>query len=279
MILDALSQVFVLLATLASFLGPIDPSLAPKGNETVGTTNIITSPKKGDIARAGSSLNITWTNLTGVYVDIYLDAPNDPHSTVNSNSAPIAFYQPNTGFFEWDIESILMSESRDDYRIRILYDSEPEHWSYSERFTLNATRPYTASLPSWWYDYTQTPTVWEASWTGGYIIFGDPPTVIYPDTTFVLTSGWTSPMTTTTEGRGVNSVTPVAGRTTMAVAATVTEAASARTTHREVRGGATAAAVTNFSLVLEPGRGVLYGVMFGCIIMVARPALGLYYEI
>ncbi|EPS35521.1 hypothetical protein H072_11059 [Dactylellina haptotyla CBS 200.50] len=258
-------------------------SLFWAGSEAKG--NLITSPKAGDVIKDGSTFDIKWNTQVGDSVQIYLISPPNPWWPADwkeSQPDPISIAPPvpNKGHFQWKVDvSHKGLRPANGYQIRIQYDNNPENWSVSGNFTLDIPNdigsPVSLPLPTATSTDTDpgaaaiipvflslilsaflqgpSPSVYVAPQTGTMIILGDPPTIIAPGTTFLLT-----PTSTSTQVQSTSASQSIPRSSSGMITSTATSTGASRSDMTEIP-KSTAVPVNNLGSISKPCGYLLYG--------------------
>ncbi|KAF3169134.1 hypothetical protein TWF106_001455 [Orbilia oligospora] len=93
--------------------------------------NFITAPPVGAVINAGDKVDIEWQNPRGDQVTITI---MDGAASDLKQVRTVVTGAPNNGKYTWEVpENIPRSGT---YSIRISYDNDPDHYNYSDRFTV-----------------------------------------------------------------------------------------------------------------------------------------------
>ncbi|KAK6518582.1 hypothetical protein TWF506_005716 [Arthrobotrys conoides] len=105
--------------------------------------NSITAPIAEEVLIRGEPFDIRWQNTVGASISLVLiDGP----ATQLREILTIATDISNTGSYTWTVPADL--EPSGTYTIRISYDSNPNNWNYSDRFTVFRWEPLSSSVSS-----------------------------------------------------------------------------------------------------------------------------------
>ncbi|KAF3159151.1 hypothetical protein TWF225_007576 [Orbilia oligospora] len=119
------------LKTAVSLTLAVFAAVATAQTTNTNKPNFITNPAVGAVLNAGDTIDIEWQNLRGDQVTI---AIMDGAASDLKQVRTVVTGAPNNGKYTWEVPANIPRSGT--YSIRISYDNDPDHYNYSDRFTV-----------------------------------------------------------------------------------------------------------------------------------------------
>ncbi|KAF3078357.1 hypothetical protein TWF569_008540 [Orbilia oligospora] len=119
------------LKTAVSLTLAVFAAVATAQTTNTNKPNFITNPAVGAVINAGDKIDIEWQNLRGDQVTI---AIMDGAASDLKQVRTVVTGAPNNGKYTWEVPANIPRSGT--YSIRISYDNDPDHYNYSDRFTV-----------------------------------------------------------------------------------------------------------------------------------------------